>query len=263
MVPSVPGCQSRWANVRVAICDDEQALVALVEELVLARGHEVLGIADNTVDAVHLVEHGHPDLLIVDPSVGCSSDFDVIETACTVGATTIAFTRNADIITVKPYAMTPIVIPKPDLVALDDTIGRTVVVEDDAAIADRRQRPAREAAGEPPTGPHDAAAFYGALTDAITGDGMLAIIDEAPDADVATRLMKLVRHGDRVAITGWAIVALLPAGGDDAIAALTDRMRGAGLVGDRERIASAVVADGESGPEAFARMRAASAEPAA
>jgi CheY-like chemotaxis protein len=217
--------------VRVAICDDERALVALIEELAAGRGHEVIGVADNTVDAVHLVEHGHPDL-------------------------TIAFTRSADMAMIKDYARPPTVVLKPDLVALDAAIARTSERRESAdGTADRRRRPAREAAGEPPTGPHDPAPFYGALTDAQPGDAMLAIVgDSLPAAEVATTAMTLVRHGDRVAVTGWAVVALLPAGGKDAIDAFTQRLRDVRLL-DGATVVDAVVEDGESGPEAFARLR--------
>jgi CheY-like chemotaxis protein len=259
---AVPDLQSGagvvdWGHVRVAICDDERALVALVEELVTGRDHEVIGVADNTVDAVHLVEHGHPDLVIVDPAVGCSSDFDVIETSSTVGAAIIAFTRSADMAMIKDYAVAPTVVPKPDLVALDAAIARTSDRRESAdGTADRRRRPAREAAGEPPTGPHDPAPFYGALTDAQAGDALVAIFGESlPSTEVATTAMTLVRHGDRVAVTGWAVVALLPGGGKDAIDAFTQRLRDSRLLEGGAAVVSAVVEDGESGPEAFARLR--------
>lgn len=243
--------------MRVAICDDETALVALIEELVAGRDHEVIGIADNTVDAVHLVEHGHPDLVIVDPSVGCSSDFDVIETASIVGAATIAFTRSADMAMIKDYAIAPTVVPKPDLVALDTAIARAGERRDAAdGTADRRRRPAREAAGDPPTGPHDPAPFYGALTDAQPGDALVAIVGGSmASTDIATTAMTLVRHGDRVAVTGWAVVALLPGGGKDATDAFTQRLRDSRLLDGGASVVSAVLEDGESGPEGFARLR--------
>lgn len=246
-----------WANVRVAICDDETALVALIEELVSGRSHEVIGVADNTVDAVHLVEHGHPDLLIVDPAVGCSSDFDVIETASSVGAATIAFTRSADVAMIKTYAIAPTVVPKPDLVALDTAITRTGERRESAdGTADRRRRPARDASGDPPTGPHDPAPFYGALTDAQSGDALVAIVGGSmATADVATSAMTLVRHGDRVAVTGWGVVALLPAGGQDAIDAFTHRLVDGRLLEGGAAVVTVIVDGGESGPEAFARLR--------
>ena len=170
--------------VRIALCDDEAPLVNLVEDLVANQGHEVIGVADTTAAAVLLVTHGRPDLVIVDPAVGCNADFDVIDTACEVGADSIVFSRSTGLVTGKPYGRPPILVPKPDLVALDAAVGRLGHGRAGAETpADRRRRPGRESSGPPPSGLHDAAAFYGALNDALAGDALVAFVpgDGTPD----------------------------------------------------------------------------------
>jgi DNA-binding NarL/FixJ family response regulator len=247
--------------MRVALCDDDGPLVALVEGLVVARGHEVIGIADTTVGAVHLVAHGHPDLVIVDPSVGCNSDFDVIETACDVGAATVVFTRSADMVAAGRYRPTPIVVAKPDLVALEMAISR-IGCDDSGAVAagERRTRSGRAASGPPPSGVHDASAFYNALNEAIAGDSLVAVVRAdalGPHAweDTAARINSIVRDGDRTLVAGWAVVVFLPGGGDDGVAAFAGRLSDAAVNGTEVHLASAVLRPDESGAEALARLK--------
>jgi hypothetical protein len=254
--------------VRVALCDDDGPLVALVEDLVIAQGHDIIGIADTSVAAVHLVEHGHPDLLVVDPSVGINSDFDVIATACAVGALTVVFSRNAAVVVAKHYEPTPLVVPKPDLAALEVAISR--VGQGDSgrvAAVDRRSRPVRAASGPAPSGLHDASAFYSALNDAVGGDALVAFVVAEPSDQhqrdlAAERISSMIRDGDRTLVAGWAVVVLMPGSGDAGVAALLKRLAD-GAITTEMRAASVVLGPNEVGADALMRLRAETSQPSA
>lgn len=248
-------------RVRVALCDDDGPLVALVEGVVVAHGHEIIGVADTTVGAVHLVQHGHPDLVVVDPVVGCNTDFDVIETACEVGAATVVFSRSGYVVAPGRYRRTPSVVAKPDLVALEAAISR-LAHDDSGAVTpgERRVRSARSASGPKPSGVHDASAFYGALNEAVPGDSLVAVVvDDAAEPharDVtAARISSIVREGDRTLVAGWAVVVFVPASGTDGVAALVGRLNDAGIGIDIDLTSAAVEPD-ETGAEALARLKA-------
>jgi hypothetical protein len=233
-----------------------------VEAVLTERGHVVIGVADTTVDAVHLVEHGHPDLVIVDPAVGCNTDFDVIETACQLGAATVVFSRSAGDLVAGRYRRPPIIVPKPDLVMLELAIGRLGHDGLGAVAAEeRRVRAGRASSGPRPTGVHDAAAFYSALNEAAPGDSLVAVVpveDLGPHLweQVATRMTALVRDGDRVLVTGWAVVVFLPGSGDEGAGSLVARTGDDAVVGAAVRLAHVVVQPAEVGADALARLKA-------
>ena len=252
--------------MRVALCDDDGPLIALVEDLVVAHGHDVIGVADTSLAAVHLVEQGHPDLVVVDPSFGINSDFDVIETACSVGALTVVFSRNAGVVVANHYKPTPIVVPKPDLAALEVAISRLGQGDSGRVTAvDRRSRPVRAAAGPLPSGLHDASAFYSALNEAVLGDALIAVVADAPEPHqrdlVAERISSMVRDGDRTLVAGWAIVVFMPGSGDAGVAALVGRLVDGSVVTSEMRVANVVLRPDETGADAFARLRSESAMP--
>jgi hypothetical protein len=254
--------------VRVALCDDDGPLVALVEDLVVAQGHDIIGIADTSMAAVHLVEHGHPDLLVVDPSVGINSDFDVIETACAVGALTVVFSRNVGVAVAKQYQPAPLVVPKPDLAALEVAISR-IGHGDSGRVTtvDRRSRPVRAASGPVPSGLHDASAFYSALNEAVPGDALVAFVVADPSDQhqrdlAAETISSMVRDGDRTLVAGWAVVVFMPGSGDTGVSALLGRLADGAIVTEM-RTASVVLGADEAGADALMRLKADSSRPSA
>ena len=130
--------------MQIVLCDNDVFMREMVESVVRTTGHEIHGIADTTHDAVGLIEAGHPQAVVVDLSVGYNTDFDVIAAANAVGARAIVFTHNADAELLARYEIAPAVIPKPDLVALEDLLRRLGLDEEEHAVEqDRRARPAR------------------------------------------------------------------------------------------------------------------------
>src|SRR5258708_15588281 len=91
---------------------------------IASHGHEVVGIADTPTSAVGLVQAGRPDVLVVDPSVGCNWDFDVIDAAIDIGAKVIAFSRSGDAPASGRYVPEPAFVIKPDLLELEKMIER-------------------------------------------------------------------------------------------------------------------------------------------
>ena len=160
------------------IVDEGSLLREMVESLVARLGHEIAGVADTTVDGVGLVTAARPDVVIFDMALGYNTDFDVIEAAIAVGARTLVFSHTADDAILSKYPRRPTFVEKPDVLDLENVLRRFEVVnaEDDKVVVDteRRQRPTRAPAGEPPTGVVDAQAFYAALNDAQEGDALVS-----------------------------------------------------------------------------------------
>lgn len=249
--------------MRFVLCDDDEMLCSMVDATVAAHGHEVVGIADNTTAGVRLVEHGRPDIVVVDPSVGCNTDFDVIDTALAVGANVIVFSRNGSAPASGRYQPEPVFVVKPDLWALEQVIGR---LQHDPAVAstaaDRRQRPTRAPDGPPPSGPTDAAAFYSALNDAVEGDAFIAIATISGGAAIdlpalAALVSDHIRETDRLLmlITTSSLLVLLLGGGEQGIDSLFGRVRSDTHVPADVEFRSIVVAPEESPTDAFDRLK--------
>lgn len=246
--------------MRFVICDDDSMLLSMVDAVISTHGHELVGIADNTMDAVGLVEHGHPDVVVVDPTVGCNTDFDVIDTAIEVGARVIVFSRSAEAPTSGRYSPEPLFVAKPDLPALEQIVDRLQVGDGQAIETDRRHRPVRAASGPPPTGLTDAAAFYSALNDSTTGDALVAIsaggggprIDPASLAEIVS---ETIRTTDRVLVATASVLVLMPGGGHEAIDSLFARTHADESPVAHLEFRSLVMHDGESPADAFDRLK--------
>jgi len=229
----------------------------LVESLVRNTGHEVLGVADTTAAAVGLIESGHPDAVVVDLSLGYNTDFDVIAAANAAGARAIVFTQNADAELLHKYAIAPAVVPKPDLVALEEVLLRLGRDEQHHTVEqDRRARPARTPEGPAPAGSNDAQAFFEAVNGAVEGDA-LVVLDVPVGADaVANEVARRLRDGDRVLLGGpRAVRVYLPGGGEAGIASVLARIRSVHVVTSECQVASVIVQEGEHGADAFERLR--------
>ncbi len=61
---------------------------------------------------------------MLDLSLGYNTDFDIIDAAISVGARAIVFTQNADAELLRQYPVTPAVVVKPDLEALEQVLRR-------------------------------------------------------------------------------------------------------------------------------------------
>lgn len=249
--------------MRFVLCDDDEMLCSMVDGTIASHGHDIVGIANTTTAAVGLVEYGKPDVVVVDPSVGCNTDFDVIDTAISVGAQVIVFSRSGDAPASGRYVPEPLFVVKPDLWALEQAIGRlSAAPASDLSDADRRHRPTRAPSGPPPTGPRDATAFYSALNDAIEGDAFVAIATLSGGTAIdlpalAALVTDHIRETDRLLmlITTSSLLVLLLGGGEEGVDSLLRRVQSDTHVPADIEFRSVVVASGESPTDAFDRLK--------
>jgi hypothetical protein len=246
--------------MRFVICDDDQLIISMIEAMVGELGHEVAGVAVTTSDAVHLVETARPDVVIVDLSLGFNTDFDIIEAANEVGATTIVFSFNADHAILARYEIRPTVVHKPDIVDLEHVIANLQVDRERQVLPeDRRHRPTVQAAGPEPTGLTDAAAFYEALNEGTDGDALVSMDLAALGADavgeVGQRVRELLRCTDRILATAGAVRVYLPGAGDEGVTSFRGRLEEREAAPDDTPITSVVIRPGELPADAFDRLR--------
>jgi CheY-like chemotaxis protein len=244
--------------VRIAVCDDEVFMREMVEALVRTTGHEVMGIADTTPAAVGLIEAGRPDAVVVDPSMGVNTDFDVIEAAIAVRARAIVFSHHADAELLSQYSVPPAVVAKPDLDALEQVLLR--LGRDDAggggvAEQDRRRRPAVVPEGPEPSGPSDAQAFFEAVNGARAGDALVGLDVPAGPEGAADEVGRQLRDTDRLLVVPpRAVRVFLPGGGEEGVASVLSRFREL-RVAESWQVTSVIVREGEHGADAFDRLK--------
>jgi CheY-like chemotaxis protein len=255
-------------GMRFVLSDDDQMFRSIVESVVTGQGHEVVGVAETTVGATELLRHARPDAVVIDLTLGFNTDFDVVEAAASVGAKVIIFSFQADQVELGRHAVTPIVVSKPDFVALERAIAQLGFDDSPhAAETDRRRRPSRAAAGPVPTGLGDAQAFYEAVNNAVEGDTLVLITppEDGPSSDteaVAERVAQVIRSTDRV-LESLASVHVFLAGGDvDGTESLSDRVLQKVQPPSGTTVRSVVVEPGESGSDAFDRLKRAAPDAA-
>ena len=244
--------------MRIAVCDDDTLMREMVEALVRATGHEVMGIADTTPDAVGLIEAGRPDAVVFDLSMGYNTDFDVIDAAIGVGARAIVFSHNADAGILGQYSVAPAVVVKPDLEGLEQVLVRLAQDEVAGGVTERerRRRPARDPEGPAPTGPSDAQAFFEAVNGALAGDAMVSLDVPMSAEAVADEVGHHLRASDRVLVMlPRAVRVFLPGGGEEGVAAVLDRIRDLPVIPSQCAVASVIVNDAEHGSDAFDRLK--------
>lgn len=245
--------------MRVAIVDEDSLLREMVESLVARLGHNLVGIADTTVDGVGLVSAAKPEVVIFDMALGFNTDFDVIDAALAAGSRTIVFSHTADDAILGQYARRPVVVEKPDLVGLEETLKRFEVVRDEHEVAvvdtERRQRPTRAAAGEPSTGVVDAQAFYAALNAAQEGDALVSIETSADGTRVGEDIRAILRGTDRLLASSSAVRVFLVGGDEEGITSFLGRVGAAAVVPDGAQVRSIVVRAGEDPMDAFDRLK--------
>jgi len=244
------------SRMRIVLCEEDALMRDMLESLVASTGHEVAGVADTTASAVSLLEAARPDAVVLDVSLGFNTDFDVIETAIQIGALAVVFSKHLDLELFRHYTVQPVLVPKPDLAALEQVLRRLGRDEQDHVVEnERRKRPERAAAGPEPTGIEDAQAFFEAINDAQAGDAMVSIdVAIAPDEEAAD-ILPLMRGTDRLLVFPSAVRLYLPGGGMEGVRSLLARISGAGAVDPGSRAVAIVVEEGEQGADAFDRLK--------
>ena len=244
-------------GMRVVLCDEDALMRDVVEASISAAGHQVVGIADTTATAVQLVEAAHPDIVVLDLSLGWNTDFDIIESAIGVGARVVVFSRNADAERLSRYDVAPTVVPKPDVHALEQVLSRFEPSDEGggAVAEDRRLRPVRAATGPTPTGVSDAQAFFEAVNGAEPGDAMISIEGSIDEETVSGDIVPLLRATDRLLAFPAALRLFLAGGGEDGVRSLLGRIASTGTVPPGSAVSSVLVREGEAGAEAFDRLK--------
>lgn len=248
--------------MRFVLCDEDLQYTSMIEDMLRDHAHELVGMATTTADSVALLQVARPEVAIVDISLGFNSDYDVVEAATAVGATTIVFSQRADDADLSRYEVRPTVVYKPDLTKLEFIIGRLGLdTEHKATNRERRTREGRAAAGPVPTGVADAQAFYAAVDGATAGDALIAIGLASPDpagqiaSDMAAKVEPVLRGGDRLLMSATGVRVFLPAGGGHGVASLHTRLIAAGALPEGATVRSVVIVPGETPLDAFDRLK--------
>jgi hypothetical protein len=243
--------------MRFAICDDDEMVALVVDAALSVSGHELVGVADTAASAIGLVEHTRPEVIVIDPSVGCNSDyFDVIDAANSVGAHVVLFSRTGAAVVPGRYEPEPQMVPKPNITALEAVIegfATPIVLRD---VVERRRQPPRSFDGPASTGPSDAAAFYAAANEAIEGDALVAVVPRFERArQWIERVAAATRQTDFLLVTSSAVLVFLPAGGEDGVLALHDRLIHDGAASTDGEVRAVVLDAGETTTDAFVRLK--------
>ena len=244
--------------MRVVLCDEDALLREMVEAMVTRLGHEIVGIAQSTVDGVGLIHAARPDVVIYDLALGYNTDFDVVGAAIAVGARTIIFSHTAEDTILSQYSKRPTVVPKPDLVQLEVVLGRLELDEDHGGAIvehERRRRPARQIQAPPSMGVTDAQSFYEALQDVAADDALLSIEPTVDGSDVAPAVLALMRGTDRLLASLTAVRVFLPGAGAEGITAFLARLAEAGVLPAGTTVRSIIVMTDEGATDAFDRLK--------
>lgn len=248
--------------MRLVLCDDDELMVGPVEDLIARLGHELVGVAETTAGSIGLIQHARPHVVVIDPAIGYNSDFDVVDAALEAGAVPVIFSHGAGGLALGRYERAPLLVEKPDLVGLEQTIARLDLDETDHVVAqERRQRPIRPAGGAPPTSAGDAKSFYEALNDVREGDALVSI--ELPTEDrhgaapLGDVLLPTLRPTDRLLATAASVRILLPMGGQEGVESMLRRIVAVTELPAGAVVRSIVVTDGEAAMDAFDRLKGA------
>jgi CheY-like chemotaxis protein len=248
--------------MRIVLCDGDDLLRSMVEVMVERTGHDLVGVADTAADAVGLLQMAKPDAAIIDLALGVNADFDIVETALSVGAQVIVFSRTAYAEMLDRYPERPVVVPKPDLDALEHALQHLGDPSPPPPpVVDRRRRPGRDPIGPSPTGVSDAQAFYEALNGAVEGDGLLWIdltqigTGSLAATELAERVMGVMRGADRILASPEAIRVFLLGSAEEGITAFCRRLADAGVLAAEAPMRSVVVGADEAPSDAFDRLK--------
>ena len=109
------------AEPAVVVIEDEAEIKRFLRVTLHAQGYRLFEAA-NGADGLVEVATRQPDVVVVDPTVGCNTDFDVVDTAIAVGAKVIVFSRSAEAPASGRYVPEPLFVAKPDLWALEQRV---------------------------------------------------------------------------------------------------------------------------------------------
>lgn len=244
------------------ICDADRLYTKIIERLLNDLGHEVLVVTHTAGTAVSAINALHPTGVIMDFASDFNSDFDIIATAIAAGVTPIVFSQQADSSLLARYSVSPLVIFKPDITALENAItSLDRRAEMRTTNRERRKRPTRIAWGSKPTNVGDSHSFYDALNAAVTGDAVLSLelSDQSDRTAQATALAMAVerkmRDTDRLLASSTAVRVFLPAGGGDGITSLLARLSDHALIPSATIVRAVTLAPGEAPADAYHRLR--------
>ncbi len=242
--------------MRIVVCDSDSFMREMVESIASTAGHEVVGVATDTATGVGLLETARPDVAVIDLAVFVGSDFDLVEIASDVGARVVVFSQQADVDSLQEYPNRPEIVFKPDFGSLEGAFRRMSDVHAQPGGEDRRHRPSRPAEGPVPTSVTDAQAFFEALNNALPGDALVAFDVSAGAEAVAEDVWLRLRDTDRVLlVVPRAVRCYLPAGGEDGIRSILDRVASVTSIAADCTVTSVVVQEGELGADAFDRLK--------
>jgi len=231
--------------LKVVICDDDPLVRSVLESLVADEHHEVVGEAQDSIDAIELIESIRPDLVIVDLALRYSSGHDVVAAAKTLGCKTIVF---SSFVTAEMVASSNgvVVIEKPDFDELSGAI-RRLAFDADERVVDNRTRPRRSP---------DAKEFFAAVAEAEPGDALVLLQpgDNGALDQVFAAAERVVASTDRVAVGGSGVRMLLAASGPEGVHAVIARIKDevGGLPGWNVR--AVTITDGEAPTDAYLRL---------
>lgn len=250
--------------MRFVLCDDDQLFTSVIEAMLTDLGHEVVGVGTTSAESVALVRTARPDVVIVEPALGFTMDFDIVEAAVSAAATTIVFSHTADDAILSQYPVRPRVVDKPDLGELQRTISALELdTPRETPTRDRRERPTRPAAGRPPTNLGDAQAFYESLNEAGAGDVLVSIevpADPAALPAAAERVLAMMRDTDRLLASPTTIRVYLPAGDDVGATSFRSRLETSTALPEGATVRVVVLGSDESPADAFDRLKSAPPE---
>lgn len=246
--------------MRIALCDDDPLFSDIAESVITNMGHQVVGVAPNPAAAVLLLETTLPDVAVIDMAMGFGSDFDMVARSMELGIGTIVFSQGVDDSVLGHYDPRPEMVLKPDFDRLEGAIHHAVAAREAAGDGDRRVRPQRAAQGPQPSHVADAQAFYEALNHAQEDDVLVELVlpgEAGPERNeaMATHLTRLIRETDRLLAAGSAVRVFLAGAGTEGRDALLARFEREDPPPPGTRMVSVVLEPGETGTDAFGRLK--------
>jgi DNA-binding NarL/FixJ family response regulator len=236
--------------MRFVICDDDEMVTQVLDGALSDAGHELVGVAGTTAEAVELIEQMRPGVAVIDPSVGCNAAFDAIDAAISVGARVVVFSHVDMLVQNGRYEPSPALVLKPDVTALEAVIeGMTQTYPE----VDRRSQPTRRFAS---AGPSDAAAFYAAVNEATEGDAFVSVSATVDGVDAwVGRVSLALRETDLVLRTSAAVLAFMPGAGKEGVHVLHERLINDDAASNEGVMQAVVLEAGESPTDGFARLK--------
>lgn len=110
--------------MRVLVCDDDPVVRSIIGQLSVDAGHEVVGEAESSHEALELLHHLRPDVVVVDLALRSSSGHPVLEAAAAARVQAIIFSSFIASEVLIAAEGDPVVVEKPDFDGLVRALGR-------------------------------------------------------------------------------------------------------------------------------------------